>query len=144
MVFGSLSFFLHPYGLSFFLDLPNFPSDSALSLFFPKPKGARVHRILFGQGLTLPSANQWCPGPPEGWQCQASPTPQRASPRAMRPKARGPSLPTMAATPAIGAWSPMNAPPVLAVCPGGENVKWRWVETLISMFSLEYCWIIWF
>lgn len=45
MVFGSLP--LHPYDLYIFLDLPIFPSDSALSLFFPKPKGARVNRIFF-------------------------------------------------------------------------------------------------
>lgn len=118
-----LSLALHPYTLYIFLDLPIFPSVSALSLFFPKPKGARVHRMFFGKDLTLPSADRWCLGLPGGWQCQASPTPQRASLRVTRPKARAPSSPTMAVMPAIGAWIPTNAHPVLAVCPAGEKVR---------------------
>lgn len=117
-------FSLSPPLRSIYLSWPsNFPFWFRPLPLLSQTKRSQRTQEFFGKGLTLLSADRWYPGQPEGWQCQASPTPQRASPRVMQPKARAPFLPMMAAMPVIGAWSPMSAHPVLAVYPGGKNVR---------------------
>lgn len=125
---------LHPYnlpsgsgwGLKTLILGPTF-CLSWLSLLYPCwipfpnrkswPRWNRVTWLAPFLPLRPLSAGRWCPGPPEGWWCSSSPTPQSVGPEVRQRGAPGPCGPRQGVTAEYPGLPPMACPEEPAVCP---------------------------